>query len=94
MGEVYQAEDLVLGTEVALKAIRREVAARDSMMERFRRETLLARRVTHPNVCRIFDLGPAFVFRMRRGRDLPDDGAAERGDAPTMPEQTGSLLRR
>jgi TolB-like protein/tetratricopeptide (TPR) repeat protein len=57
MGEVYQAEDLVLGTEVALKAIRREVAARDSMMERFRRETLLARRVTHPNVCRIFDLG-------------------------------------
>src|SRR5262245_31827845 len=57
MGEVYQAEDLALGTDVALKAIRPEVAARDSVMKRFRRETLLARRVTHPNVCRIFDLG-------------------------------------
>src|SRR5262245_54561844 len=57
MGEVYQAEDLVLGIEVALKAIRPEVAARASVMERFRREALLARRVTHPNVCRIFDLG-------------------------------------
>src|SRR5262245_51544571 len=57
MGEVYEAEDLALGTEVALKTIRPEVAARGRVVERFRREILLARRVTHPNVCRIFDLG-------------------------------------
>jgi Tfp pilus assembly protein PilF/TolB-like protein len=57
MGEVYQAEDLMLGTDVALKTIRPELVARDRIMERFRREILLARRVTHPNVCRIFDLG-------------------------------------
>src|SRR5262249_3563021 len=70
MGEVYEAEDLALGTEVALKTIRPEVAARGPVLERFRREILLARRVTHPNVCRIFDLGqhsvsesgPAVIF--------------------------------
>ena len=57
MGEVYEAEDLVLGATVALKTIGPDVAGHDQAMERFRRETLLARRVTHPNVCRIFDLG-------------------------------------
>ena len=57
MGEVYEAEDLMLGATVALKTIRPDVAAHGQAMERFRRETLLARRVTHPNVCRIFDLG-------------------------------------
>src|SRR5262249_31521668 len=57
MGEVYEAEDAMLGTAVALKTIRPEVAALGPVMERFRRETLLERRVTHPNVCRIFDLG-------------------------------------
>src|SRR6185503_1503616 len=57
MGEVYEATDLALGTEVALKTIRADVASRPQVMERFRREILLARRVTHPNVCRIFDLG-------------------------------------
>ena len=36
-------------------------------MERFRREILLARRVTHPNVCRIFDLGH-HASGERRGR--------------------------
>jgi tetratricopeptide (TPR) repeat protein len=56
MGEVYEAEDTVLGAEVALKTIRPEVA-RGHALERFRREILLARRVTHPNVCRIFDVG-------------------------------------
>src|SRR6188472_2754916 len=57
MGEVYEAEDKILGTHVALKSIRPELVARAEMAERFRREILLARRVTHRNVCRIFDLG-------------------------------------
>ncbi len=55
MGDVYEAEDLELGTVVALKTLR---AARDERSrERFRREILLARKVTHPNVSRIFDFG-------------------------------------
>jgi Tol biopolymer transport system component len=57
MGQVYEAEDLELGTPVALKTIRTDVARNERAIERFKREILLARRVTHPNVCRIFDLG-------------------------------------
>ena len=54
MGEVYEAHDDALGENVALKV----VAARDEeAAARLRREVQLARRVTHPNVCRIFDLG-------------------------------------
>lgn len=57
MGEVYEAEDLELRTRVAIKLIRPEIAAQADMLERFKREVHLARKVTHPNVCRIFDLG-------------------------------------
>ncbi len=56
MGEVYEAEDLELRERVALKTIRPEIATHDHALERFKREILLARKVTHPNVCRIFDL--------------------------------------
>jgi serine/threonine protein kinase len=56
MGEVYETEDRELGDRVALKTIRPEVAAREGAVERFKREIQLARKVTHPNVCRIFDL--------------------------------------
>jgi eukaryotic-like serine/threonine-protein kinase len=57
MGEVYEAEDLQLHESVALKTVRPEVAADERAVERFKREIQLARKVTHPNVCRIFDLG-------------------------------------
>ena len=56
MGEVYEALDLELRTPVALKTIRPELVT-ENMVERFRRELYLARQVTHPNVCRLFDLG-------------------------------------
>ena len=56
MGEVYEAEDLELGERVALKAIRPRVASDLELRALFKREVQLARRVTHPNVCRIFDL--------------------------------------
>src|SRR5512134_3631159 len=56
MGELYEAEDLALGERVALKTIRPDVATDQRMDQRFRREVQLARRVTHPNICRIFDL--------------------------------------
>ncbi len=56
MGEVYEAEDLELKEHVALKTIRPEMSANARTMERFRREIQLARKVTHPNVCRIFDV--------------------------------------
>ncbi|KFA91870.1 serine/threonine-protein kinase [Archangium violaceum] len=57
MGEVYAAEDLSLHEPVALKTIRPELAATPEALLRFKRELRLARRVTHPNVCRVFDIG-------------------------------------
>jgi Tol biopolymer transport system component len=56
MGEVYEAEDLDLGERIALKVIRKRVASDADLRALFKREIQLARRVTHPNVCRIFDL--------------------------------------
>jgi len=56
MGEVYEVEDLELRERVALKTVRPEVAHDEMAIERFRREIQLSRRVTHPNVCRIFDV--------------------------------------
>jgi eukaryotic-like serine/threonine-protein kinase len=57
MGEVYEAEDLELGGRVALKTLHAHRASDPARAERLRRELQLARKVTHPNVCRIFDLG-------------------------------------
>jgi serine/threonine protein kinase/tetratricopeptide (TPR) repeat protein len=61
MGAVYQAWDEELGVAIALKVIRPEAtadpAAAQDMERRFKRELLLARQVTHPNVVRIHDLG-------------------------------------
>lgn len=62
-GEVYAVADLELGTEVALKALRPAGGDGEVQTERFRREVLLARRVSHPNVCRIFDLGVHLLER-------------------------------
>ena len=56
MGEVYEAEDLELRERVALKTVRPEIAQDEKAIERFKREIHLARKVTHPNVCRVFDL--------------------------------------
>lgn len=56
MGQVFEAEDLELGTRVALKVIRPRATRSPEAETLLRREVHLARRVTHPNVCRIFDL--------------------------------------
>jgi eukaryotic-like serine/threonine-protein kinase len=56
MGEVYEVEDQELRERVALKSVRGDVSRDNLAIERFRREIQLARKVTHPNVCRIFDV--------------------------------------
>ena len=61
MGAVYEAWDKDLGVPVALKVIRPEAigssGTADHLEQRFKRELLLARQVTHRNVVRIHDLG-------------------------------------
>jgi eukaryotic-like serine/threonine-protein kinase len=65
MGEVYEVEDRELGERIALKVIRQETPFDSGVLDRLRREVQLARRVTHPNVCRVFDLG----HHEQQGRD-------------------------
>lgn len=59
MGDVFEADDLTLHTRVALKTIRPDLASSPAMLARLRREVLLARRVSHRNICRIFDFHEA-----------------------------------
>ncbi|HSR69882.1 MAG TPA: serine/threonine-protein kinase [Acidobacteriota bacterium] len=92
MGEVYRAEDLTLDQEVALKFLPRELASDQRRMGRFLDEVKVARRVSHPNVCRVHDVGEAegrhFISMeyidgedlsslLRRIGRLPEDKALE-----------------
>jgi len=92
MGEVYRAEDLKLGQTVALKFLPASVAHNEAARARFHREVRLARQVSHPNVCRVFDIGEAggrtfitmeyvdgedLAFLLRRIGRLPPDKALE-----------------
>jgi hypothetical protein len=81
MGEVYRADDLTLGQAVAMKFLPDEAGRDEGLVERFRNEVRMARRVSHPNVCRVYDVGDVegqtfFTMEYIDGEDL------------------GSLLRR
>jgi serine/threonine protein kinase/Flp pilus assembly protein TadD len=65
MGEVYEVEDRELGGRIALKVVHPQMSFDQAVLERFRREVLLARQVTHPNVCRVFDIG----YHKQQGRE-------------------------
>jgi serine/threonine protein kinase len=56
MGRVYLAEDPLLRERVCIKVLHPDLANHPVAVERFLREVVLARRIAHPNVCRIFDL--------------------------------------
>ncbi len=57
MGEVYRADDLKLGQPVALKFLPRGLSEDPMRLERFYAEVRIARQVSHPNVCRVYDVG-------------------------------------
>ena len=57
MGEVYRADDLKLEQPVALKFLPESVEGDAERLARFYNEAKLARQVTHPAVCRVFDIG-------------------------------------
>src|SRR5579863_5964368 len=81
MGEVYRANDLKLSQPVALKFLPEATAGNETALARFYNEIRIARQVSHPNVCRVYDLGdvegqPYLSMEYVDGEDL------------------GSLLRR
>ncbi len=80
MGVVYRARDLKLDQEIALKRIRPDRVSPERR-ETLRREIILSRKVTHENVCRVYDLveieGEEFVsMEYLAGRTLKDSRSA------------------
>src|SRR5215470_18549177 len=59
MGEVYRAEDLTLSQVVAIKFLPEKLSQDPAALSRFHSEVRVARQVSHPNVCRVFDIGEA-----------------------------------
>jgi protein kinase-like protein len=92
MGEVYRADDLKLAQPVALKFLPEKLLKNTDALKRFHAEVRTARKVTHPNVCRVFDIGEARGLHfltmeyidgedlsslLRRIGRLPEDKAVE-----------------
>jgi len=55
-GSVFRAKDGALGIPVVIKVLHEGLAQAHDVLERFKRELILARRVTHPGLCKVFDL--------------------------------------
>lgn len=92
MGEVYSSDDLKLGQRVALKFLPEDRGRSENWRERFYAEVRMARQVSHPNVCRVYDVGENngrlflsmeyvdgedLASLLRRIGRLPDDKAVE-----------------
>jgi len=75
MGEVYRVKDKTLSEEMALKVLKPEIAADKDIIERFKNELKLARKIGHRNVCRMYDLNeeeetPYITMEYVKGEDL------------------------
>jgi tetratricopeptide (TPR) repeat protein len=102
MGWVYTARDREIDKVVALKVIRKELANDEDVIRRFRDEIILARKVTHKNVLRIYDIAEADGIKFIsmpyiKGRDLKDI-IDERGplaidEAVNIARQVASALK-
>jgi serine/threonine protein kinase/Tfp pilus assembly protein PilF len=57
MGRVYKVHDTEIKEKVALKLLKPEIAADERIIERFRNELKIARKVSHKRVCRMYDIG-------------------------------------
>jgi serine/threonine protein kinase/Tol biopolymer transport system component len=93
MGDVYSARDVRMSEFVAIKTIRPRIEGNPRGLQRFLQEIRLSRQITHPNVCRVFDLevaeagGQAYTFftmELLEGESLREWIARE---APAAPER-------
>jgi eukaryotic-like serine/threonine-protein kinase len=90
MGEIWEADDTLLGRRVAVKVLAEELASDRAALRRFRREARATAKLAHPNVTRVFDFvngetpflvlelleGQTLAERLRRGGALPPVEAA------------------
>jgi serine/threonine protein kinase len=96
MGQVYEAFDRDTGEAVALKVLNPDIASDPVVLERFCNELRVARKITHRNVCRIYDLhrdGAAVFISMEliHGQSLRQ---ALRREAPLPDEQVVTIARQ
>ena len=92
MGEVYEADDQLLGDPVAVKLLRNDLIRKPGAQARFADEIRLARRVTHPNVCRVFDVGSDgervfYTMELHSGRTLKHCGRMSIAQAEPIVKQ-------
>jgi serine/threonine protein kinase len=90
MGEIWEADDTLLGRRVAIKVLAAELAGDRAAVRRFRREARATAKLAHPNVTRVFDFvdgetpflvlelleGHTLAERLRRGGAVPPVEAA------------------
>jgi eukaryotic-like serine/threonine-protein kinase len=91
MGEIWEADDTLLGRRVAVKVLAEELASDRAALRRFRREARATAKLAHPNVTRVFDFvngetpflvlelleGQTLAERLRRGGPVPPVEAAQ-----------------
>jgi len=77
MGEVYRADDLRLGQQVALKCVLPSLAATSHSLERLCAEVRIGRQISHPNVCRLYDI---VEIEGKRAHHQPADKEGELGN--------------
>jgi len=75
MGEVFRADDLILGQPVALKFLPESARGNVNLLARFYDEVRIARQIAHKNVCRVYDIGeiegqPYLSMEYLDGEDL------------------------
>jgi pSer/pThr/pTyr-binding forkhead associated (FHA) protein len=101
MGVVYRADELALQRDVALKLILPEYSGDERFRERFRRESMIAAAIDHPNVIPIFDAGDEagvlyITMRLVQGTDLraliAAQGRVEPLRAARIVRQVGAAL--
>jgi serine/threonine-protein kinase len=101
MGIVYRARQLALDRPVALKVIAPDLADDVTFRERFKRESLTAASIDHPNVIPVYEAGEAdgqlfIAMRWVEGTDLrlmiQDEGPLEANQAIRVVEQVAAAL--
>ena len=93
MGDVFRAEDLLLGRQVAVKILHPQFARDEKFVARFRREAQAAANLSHPNIVSIFDWGNHdgtyyMVMELIEGRTLRD---IRRSEGPLLPRRAAEV---
>ena len=93
MAEVYLADDLLLGREVAVKVLHAQFAADPAFIQRFRHEAQAAANLNHPNIVNIYDWGNEgdqyyIVMEYVEGRDLKE---ILRSEGRLLPERAAEI---